>query len=217
MNKKKTILQYAGIGLVALIVLVVLFMTGTISKIAFYLLLAFLFICFGLMAEAWLTDYLEPDIDKETKEKLRRQYKKKKVPRTREGTLFEVATALILICSAVYGFVTHKIESQWESQPAFLEYYGCFFAGAIVELLIMAYNPLDTKLGNYLEYTITNDEQFKLLTRRHRVLGIGFALMALFTIICPLEKKMLLVIFFGMVIVLCLTWATFFYLNYKNR
>ena len=216
MDRKKTILQYAGIGLVALIVLVVLFMTGTISKLAFDLFLGLLVIGFVLIAVAWLTAYLEPDINLETKEKLRRLYKKKKVTRTREGTIFEVATILILICSAVYGFVTKKFETQFESHPEFLEYYICFFGLAIMDL-VWAYHPLHVKVWKSLEYTITNDEQFKLLTRRHRVCAIEFALLALLTIICPLDKKMMEVIFFGLIIVLVLTWAIFLFLNHKNR
>ena len=216
MDRKKTILQYAGIGLVALIVLVVLFMTGTISKLAFDLFLGLLVIGFVLIAVAWLTAYLEPDINLETKEKLRRLYKKKKVTRTREGTIFEVATILILISSAVYGFVTKKIEIQFDRHPQFLEYYICFFGLAIMNL-VWAYHPLNLSVWKSLEYTITNDEQFKLLTRRHRVCAIEFALLALLTIICPLDKKMMEVIFFGLIIVLVLTWAIFLFLNHKNR
>lgn len=216
MDRKKTILQSAGIGLVALIVLVVLFMTGTISKLAFDLFLGLLVIGFVLIAVAWLTAYLEPDINLETKEKLRRLYKKKKVPRSREGTIFEVATILILICSAVYGFVTKKLEIQFESYPEFLEYYIGFSGLAIMDL-ILAYHPVHVIIGKCLEHTVTNDEQFKLLSRRHRVIAIEFALLALFTIICPLEKKMLSVIILGMVIALVLTWAIFLFLNHKNR
>ena len=216
MNRTKAKLLQGGILFAALIVLVVLFMTGVISKLAFDLLLGLLVIGLVLMAVAWLTAYLEPDIDLEAKEKLRRQYKKKKVPRTREGTLFEVATIMILICSAVYGFMTKKIEIQFDSHPEFLEYFTGFFGLAITDL-VLAYHPLHVKVGKCLEHTVTNDEQFKLLTRRHRVFAIEFALLALFTIICPLEKKMLLVIFFGMIIVLVLTWAIFLFLNHKNR
>ena len=216
MDIKRNILQYAGIGLVALIVLIVLFMTSTISKLAFDLLLAFLFVCFVMMAIAWVTAYLEPNIDQDTKEKLRRQYKKKKVLRSREGTLFEVATVLILISSVIYGFVTKKFDIQFDSHPQFLEYYICFFGLAIMNL-VWAYRPLNLSVWKSLEYTITNDEQFKLLTRRHRVFAIEFALLALLTIICPLDKKMMEVIFFGLIIVLVLTWAIFLFLNHKNR
>jgi hypothetical protein len=216
MDRKRTILQYAGIGLVALIVLVVLFMTGTISKLAFDLFLGLLVIGFVLIAVAWLTAYLEPNIDLETKEKLRRQYKKKKVLRSREGTLFEVATILILICSVIYGFATKKFEILFEGHPEFMEYYIGFFGLAIMDF-VWAYHPLHVKVWKSLEYTITNDEQFKLLTRRHRVCAIEFALLALLTIICPLDKKMMEVIFFGLIIVLVLTWAIFLFLNHKNR
>lgn len=216
MDRKKSILRYAGIGIATLIVLVLLFLTGTISKLAFDLLLAFLFICYVMMAVAWVTAYLEPNIDQETKEKLRRQYKKKKVLRTREGTIFEVATILILICSVIYGFVTKKFDIQFDSHPEFMEYYIGFFGIAIMNL-ILAYHPVHVRIGKCFEHTVTNDEQFKLLTRRHRVFAIEFALLALLTIICPLDNKMMEVIFFGLIIVCVLTWAIFLFLNHKNR
>ena len=215
MDRKQTIYLFAGIGCTALMI-VMLFMTGTISKLTFDLLLAFLVIAIVLAAIAWLTGYLEPDIDQETKEKLRRQYKKKKVLRSREGTLFEVATVLILICSVIYGFATKKFEIQFEGHPEFMEYYIGFFGIAIMNL-ILAYYPVHVRIGKCLEHTVTNDEQFKLLIRRHRILAIEFALLALATIICPLEKKMLSVIILCMVIVFVLTWFIFLFLNHKNR
>ena len=87
--------------------------------------------------------------DKE-KEKVQRALRKTKVTRTREGTIFEVATALILVCSLVIGIANHTFE---QGDSTLRDYAFCCIAA--IALLILAYHPFwGSSFGN-----VTNAEQ----------------------------------------------------------
>lgn len=210
-SKTKPLLEVV-ILLMGLFAVAVFYTTGKIGKDLFYLLIVFLIACAAGALDKWTGGRLNRGLDKELKEKFKEQYKKKKVPRTREGTLFEVATALILICSAVFGFATHTLESR----EGFLNYYLFFFIASIVAL-VLAYHPLYLGLGICSSENVTNDEQFKLCSRQHRVFAIEFALMTLITSICPNENRLQTVSFIVVTIAFFLTWGIFIFLNHKNR
>ena len=68
-----------------------------------------------------------------------------------------------------------------------------------------------------LSDSITNVEQFKLLIRRHRVLAVEFALIALTFSICP-EKNKLQVIAIICLLLGCIgTHFLFSFLHKKNK
>ena len=125
------------------------------------------------------------------KEKIQRALRKTKVTRTREGTIFEVATALILVCSLVIGIANHTFE-QGDSILSF-----CAFCFATITLLILAYHPFwGSSFDNF-----TNAEQIKLLIRKNRVGAVASALMALILSIKPLWNTLVIAILIGLVVV----------------
>ena len=156
---------------------------------------------------AGLGDYVGEELRKRDTE----AFEKTKVQRTREGNAFEMATALILVCSVVVGVATHTFEQRTDILPEYL----CFFIGAIAGL-IWAYHPMSV-FSVALSDSITNVEQFKLLIRRHRVLAVEFALIALTFSICP-EKNKLQVIAIICILLGCIcTHFLFSFLHKKNK
>ena len=89
-----------------------------------------------------------------------------------------------------------------------------FFICAITEL-ILAYYPLLVSIPN--ANRITNDEQFKLQIRKHRVLAIIFTLMALTLSISPEDNHLLTLIFIILTIALFVTILFFTFLHNKNK
>lgn len=150
--------------------------------------------------------------EKELAVTLKKHYLKKKVPRTTEGTLFEAAAAMILIGSIVIGFATHT----FEYRRSILDDYLFFFILAIASL-VLAYRPLFLGLGIGFASPVTNDEQFRLCTRQHRVFAIIFALMAMTTSACPTENPLQTIVFIGLTIAFFVTWALFLFLHSKNK
>lgn len=191
---------------VALVVILVLFSTGVIDDTVASIFGAII----GLAALVLYVNSPIPKVDRE-KEEIQRAFEKTKVQRTREGNAFEMATALILVCSVVVGVATHTFEQRTD----ILSEYLCFFIGAIAGL-IWAYHPMSV-FSVALSDSITNVEQFKLLIRRHRVLAVEFALIALTFSICP-EKNKLQVIAIICILLGCIgTHFLFSFLHKKNK
>ena len=198
--------QLAGSSLVAVTLLMtMLYAANVIGTDTFLISLVIVVaLCFGSLK------YLKAE--KELAETFKRHYLKKKVPRTTEGTLFEAAAAMILVGSIVIGFATHT----FEYRRSILDDYMFFFILAIASL-VLAYRPLFLGLGNGFASPVTNDEQFRLCTRQHRVFAIIFALMAMTISASPTENPLQTIVFIGLTIAFFVTWALFLFLHSKNK
>ena len=92
-----------------------------------------------------------------------------KVHRTLEGTIFEVAAAIIMLCAWVIVIVTrHSTEPDWIG-------YGGFTVAVLIALLC-AYSPSHI---NVFSIQLRNIRQVELSIRMVRIIAIGLALMAL--------------------------------------
>ena len=177
---------------VALVVILVLFSTGVIDDTVASIFGAII----GLAALVLYVNSPTPKVDRE-KEEIQRAFERTKVQR--------------LVCSVVVGVTTHTFEQRTDILPEYL----CFFIGAIAGL-IWAYHPMSV-FSVALSDSITNVEQFKLLIRRHRVLAVEFALIALTFSICP-EKNKLQVIAIICLLLGCIgTHFLFSFLHKKNK
>lgn len=145
-------------------------------------------------------------------EKIERAFKKIKVQRTREGTTFEVATALILAISLVIGVTTHR----FKFDDSFLRYYVCCFIGAIA-FLILAYHPFSGFGPDRSSVRATNAEIFKLMIRRSRVYAVLSALMALIFSINAFENHLVMAILICLLIALFAIDFLFRFLYKKNK
>ena len=207
MNRKNTTYKLTTlIVVIALVVILVLFSAGVINDYVASIFGAII----GLIALVLYVYSPVPRVDRE-EEKIQRAFEKTKVQRTREGTTFEMATALILVCSIVIGVATHTFEQRTDILVEYLCFFICAIAG-----LILAYHPMSA-LSVGLSDSITNAEQFKLLIRRHRVLAVELALIALIFSISP-EKSI-----FQTIAIICLllgcigTHFLFSLLHKKNK
>ena len=191
---------------VALVVILVLFSTGVIDDTVASIFGAII----GLAALVLYVNSPIPKVDRE-KEEIQRAFEKTKVQRTREGTAFEMATALILVCSVVVGVATHTFEQRTDILPEYL----CFFIVAIAGLFL-AYHPMSA-FSVALSKSITNAEQFKLLIRRHRVLAVEFALIALTFSVCPVKSKLQAIAIICLLLGCIGTHFLFSFLHKKNK
>ena len=205
----KTKKLFGSIAVVLLIIGIFLYSNGIISETAFIIaLFSIAAACTGLFI--YIDNKTAADSTEINEQRLHQEFKKKTVKRTREGTVFELATVLILAVSLFLGFVTHT----FEQRSGILEGYVFFFICAIAEL-ILAYYPLLVSIPN--ANRITNDEQFKLQIRKHRVLAIIFTLMALTLSISPEDNHLLTLIFIILTIALFVTILFFTFLHNKNK
>ena len=200
---------FGSIAVVILIIGIFLYSNGIISELAFVIAL------FSIAAaSAGLFYYIDNktalDSTEIKEQQLHREYKKKTVQRTREGTIFELVTALILALSLFLGFVTHTFERRGTIHDGYVFFFICAIAG-----LILAYHPLFVSNPN--AYRITNDEQFKLRIRKNRVLAIIFALITLTLSITPEDNHLLTLIFIILTITLFGTLLIFTFLHNKNK
>ena len=178
-----------AILLVVLFLIIVAYIHGRISHLVTVISGLIMIGAFALVSH--YNSAIEANEERES-EKVERAFKKIKVQRTREGTTFEVATALILAISLVIGVTTHR----FELDDSFLRYYVCCFIGAIA-FLILAYHPFwGSSLGNF-----TNAEQYKLLIRKNRVGAVATALLALIVSIRPVWNTLVIAILIGLVVV----------------
>ena len=156
MNKMNTSYKLTTlIVVVALVLILVLFSAGVIDASVASIFGAII----GLAALVLYVNSPTPNVNRE-EEKIQRAFEKTKVQRTREGTAFEMATALILVCSVVVGVATHTFEQRTDILPEYL----CFFIVAIAGLFL-AYHPMSA-FSVALSKSITNAEQFKLPDKR---------------------------------------------------
>ena len=173
MDSKKTNKLITTVLVIALALILELYAAGRIDNLVASLFGAIV----GLLALVFYVIYPELKTREERAEdKIELAFAHQKVPRTREGTIFEVATALILAGSLVMGFVTHMFESRG-SNGLFEEYVILFIAA--IAALIFAYHPLFF-IPIRSSMRVTNEEQFKLLIRkktsvrdRHRLDGLN--------------------------------------------
>lgn len=204
MDKKKTYKLTELIVIVALVLILVLFSAGVINDFVASIFGAII----GLAAVLVFSVFNSTTNEDREKEKMHRAFKREKVQRTREGTIFEAATTLILVCSLVIGIANHTFE---QGESILRDYAFCFIAA--IAFLILAYHPV---WGCRFCY-VTNAEQFKLLIRKNRVGAIVSALMALILSISPVWNHLIFAIWIGLLI----TWLgadfLFFFLFKKNK
>ena len=209
MDRTKAKQLAGGITGVVILTIIALYSVGAISEQA-CIIMFFSIIAVYLGADYLINRNMGLDYKEQNERHLHVQFKKKKVQRTREGTIFEVVTALILIGSLVIGVATHTMElrdSIWNG-------YAVCFIGAIAGL-ILAYHPLF--IWSPTSCHVTNVEQFKLLIRKHRVYAIESALMVLILSISPIRSHLL----FAVLICLFIAWLgtdfLFSFLLNKNK
>lgn len=204
MDKKKTYKLTELTVIVALVLILVLFAAGVINDFVASIFGAII----GLAAVLVFSVFNSTTNEDREKEKMHRAFKREKVQRTREGTIFEAATTLILVCSLVIGIANHTFE---QGESILRDYAFCFIAA--IAFLILAYHPV---WGCRFSY-VTNAEQFKLLIRKNRVGAIVSALMALILSISPVWNHLIFAIWIGLLI----TWLgadfLFFFLFKKNK
>ena len=210
MERKKAHKLATIITAIALVLILVLYAAGRIDNLIASLLGAIV----GLAALVFYV--IDPGVKSQKEileEKREREFAKIKVPRTREGTVFEVATVLILACSVVTGFATHMFESS-DSNSLFDEYVPSFI-GAIAALLL-AYRP-SFLVSIFSSGSAVNEEQLKLLIRKKRVFAVALALMALIISISPVNKRLMAII----LLCLFIAWfgidLLFIFLHKKNK
>ena len=189
MDRKKTNKLITTVIVIALALILVLYAAGRIDNLVASLFGAIV----GLCALVFYVIYPEVKTQEDrVEDKIERALEHKKVPRTREGTIFEVATALILVCSLVIGIANHTFE---QGDSTLRDYAFCCIAA--IALLILAYHPFwGSSLGNF-----TNAEQYKLLIRKNRVGAVATALLALIVSIRPLWNTLVIAILIGLVVV----------------
>ena len=208
MNRTKVNKLIMTILMVILLLIITLYSVGTISHDVV------VFLGLGIICVYALTYHLNSSASKTKEdiesEKTERRFKKTKVQRTREGNLFELITALILICSLVIGVATHSMElpdSIWNG-------YAFCFIGAIAGL-ILAYYPLF--IWSPSSCHVSNEEQFKLLIRKHRVFAVESALLALMLSISPVDSHMRQLIICYLIFIWLGTDLLFSFLHRKNH
>lgn len=210
MERKKTNNLITTVIVIALALILVLYAADRIDNLVASLLGAIV----GLFALVYYVIYPEVTTKEEmVEDKIERALKLKKVPRTREGTIFEVATGLILASSVVIGIVTHMFESNI-NDSLFQEYVLLFIAA--IAALIFAYHPLFF-IPIQSSMRVTNEEQLKLLIRRKRVFAIASALVALILSISPVDKHLMAVILICLGIAWIGTDLLFVFLHRKNK
>ena len=205
MDRTKAINLIAAVLFGVLFLIIVLYIHGRISHLV--TIISGIGIICGYTITHHFLSAATCEEDNE-KEKIQRALRKTKVTRTREGTIFEVATALILVCSLVIGIANHTFE---QGESILRDYAFCFIAA--IAFLILAYHPV---WGCRFCY-VTNAEQFKLLIRKNRVGAIVSVLMALILSISPVWNHLIFAILIGLLI----TWLgadfLFFFLFKKNK
>ena len=210
MDRKKTNNLITTVIVIALALILVLYAAGRIDNLVASLFGAIV----GLFALVYYVIYPEVTTKEEmVEDKIERALKLKKVPRTREGTTFEVATGLILASSVVVGIVTHMFESH--VNDGLFEEYVVLFIWAIAAL-IFAYHPLFF-IPIRSSMRVTNEEQLKLLIRRKRVFALAAALMALIITISPVDKRLMAVILICLGVAWIGTDLLFVFLHKKNK
>lgn len=210
MERKKAHKLATIITAIALVLILVLYSARQIDNLIASLLGAIV----GLAALVFYV--IDPGVKTQEEileEKREREFAKIKVPRTREGTVFEVATVLILACSVVTGFATHMFESS-DSNGLFDEYVLSFI-GAIAALLL-AYRP-SFLVSIFSSGRAVNDEQLKLLIRKKRVFAVALALMALIISISPVNKRLMAIILICLGVAWIGTDFLFTFLHKKNK
>ena len=207
MNRTKRKYLIIGIAFLVLQLLLTLYLTGKISHNL--VVIVGLLLIVGI---AVIYHFMKPDDTEVDEQQLRREFKKIKVQRTREGNLFEMATAMILALSLFLGFITHT----FEQRSGILEGYIFSFIGAIAALA-MAYHPMRPSATISPSKRITNVEQFKLMIRNYRVEAILLALMALNFSISPEKNHLQTSIFICLLIAMVVVPIVFSFLNKKNK
>lgn len=96
------------------------------------------------------------------------------LPRTKESTLFEIASALILICAWIIALATHSKEII----PLFIS------SVIVIGMLVKAYSKTPSALSLWSIWSATNMEQLLMRARYLRVLAVETALFGLL-IVCP--------------------------------
>lgn len=210
MDRTKAKQLAGGITGVVILTIIVLYSVGAISEQACIIMF------FSIIAAYLGVDYLINrnmglDYKEQNERHLHVQFKKKKVHRTREGNLFELAALLILAFSLFLGFTNHSFEAGAKWREAYVLFFLATVAG-----LILAYHPLLLSSSGSAG-RITNDEQFKLLIRKQRLLAIASALMALACTANLADKRLETLIF---IILFAVTFGIIFVfslLHNKNK
>ena len=209
MDKAKTYKVIMAILLVVLFLIIVAYIHGRINHLVTVISGLIMIGAFALVSH--YNSAIKANEERES-EKIERAFKKIKVQRPREGTTFEVATALILAISLVIGVTTHR----FKFDDSFLRYYVCCFIGAIA-FLILAYHPFSGFGPDRSSVRATNAEIFKLMIRRSRVYAVLSALMALIFSINAFENHLVMAILICLLIALFAIDFLFRFLYKKNK
>ena len=209
MDKTKAYKVIMTILLVVLFLIIIAYIHGRINHLVTVISGLIMIGAFALVSH--YNSAIKANEERES-EKAERAFKKIKVQRTREGTTFEVATALILASSLVIGVTTHR----FELDDSIMRYYVCCFIGAIA-FLILAYHPFLGFGPDSSSVRVTNAEMFKLLIRRCRVYAVLSALMALVFSINTFENHLVMAILICLLIVMFATDFLFRFLYKKNK
>ena len=209
MDKAKTNKVIMAILLVVLFLIIVAYIHGRINHLVTVISGLIMIGAFALVSH--YNSAIKANEERES-EKIERAFKKIKVQRTREGTTFEVATALILAISLVIGVTTHR----FKFDDSFLRYYVCCFIGAIA-FLILAYHPFSGFGPDRSSVRVTNAEMFKLMIRNSRVYAVLSALMALIFSINAFENHLVMAILICLLIAMFATDFLFRFLYKKNK
>ena len=209
MDKAKTYKVIMAILLVVLFLIIVAYIHGRINHLVTVISGLIMIGAFALVSH--YNSAIKANEERGS-EKIERAFKKIKVQRTREGTTFEVATALILAISLVIGVTTHR----FELDDSFLRYYVCCFIGAIA-FLILAYHPFLGFGPDRSSVRFTNAEMFKLMIRNSRVYAVLSALMALIFSINTFENHLVMAILICLLIAMFATDFLFRFLYKKNK
>ena len=209
MDKTKAYKVIMAILLVVLFLIIIAYIHGRINHLVTVISGLIMIGAFALVSH--YNSAIEANEERES-EKAERAFKKIKVQRTREGTTFEVATALILASSLVIGVTTHR----FELDDSIMRYYVFCFIGAIA-FLILAYHPFLGFGPDRSSVRVTNAEMFKLMIRRNRVYAVLSALMALVFSINTFENHLAMAILICLIIALFATDFLFRFLYKKNK
>lgn len=167
---KKTLISVAVLGSIVLIADIILFfaleaISGTAFGITALLSAPFAIIpLMFLFAPAEMEVFLKDSMI----------VKNGWLTRTKESTMFEIASALILICAWIIALATHSKEII----PLFIS------SVIVIGMLVKAYSKTPSALSLWSIWSATNMEQLLMRARYLRVLAVETALFALL-IVCP--------------------------------
>ena len=185
MNRKSALTLFAIIEAIILIPLILLLGMGKMSNVTFAL--ALFTLLFLSLATVVFILYKYPATGAEKKEGF--DPDSVEVRRTREGTIFEAITGIIVFAAWAIALATHRFIGE-DGKILYREIFSMFFCVLpIVSLLIDVYTPSDLHLTGKL----TNARQVGHAVRMNRILAAIFAVVLLILVTPALHIKWLII------------------------